>query len=219
MLKKIIAQKWLSANAAFGLFPANSMGDDDIEIYSDESRTKIAMTYHNLRQQITKPMGRPNLCLADFIAPKETGIQDFIGTFAVSTGFGIDALIKSYEKKNDDYSAIILKALADRLAEAFAEHLHARIRQEFWGYANNEILSNEQLVAEEYRGIRPAPGYPACPDHTEKGPLFELLQVPDRTGITITESYAMIPTAAVSGFTSRTQKLIILQLEKLTRIR
>ena len=145
-------------------------------------------------------MGRPNLCLADFIAPKETGIQDFIGTFAVSTGFGIDALIKSYEKKNDDYSAIILKALADRLAEAFAEHLHARIRQEFWGYANNEILSNEQLVAEEYRGIRPAPGYPACPDHTEKGPLFELLQVPDRTGITITESYAMIPTAAVSGF-------------------
>ncbi|MBA0922616.1 MAG: methionine synthase [Nitrosospira sp.] len=200
MLKKIIAQKWLSANAAFGLFPANSMGDDDIEIYSDESRTKIAMTYHNLRQQITKPMGRPNLCLADFIAPKETGIQDFIGTFAVSTGFGIDALIKSYEKKNDDYSAIILKALADRLAEAFAEHLHARIRQEFWGYANNELLSNEQLVAEEYRGIRPAPGYPACPDHTEKGPLFELLQVPDRTGITITESYAMIPTAAVSGF-------------------
>lgn len=200
MLKKIVAQKWLSANAVFGLFPANSVNHDDIEIYTDKSRTKIAMNYHGLRQQTTKPSGRPNLCLADFIAPKETGIQDFIGTFAVSTGFGIDARVKAYEDAHDDYNGIILKALADRLAEAFAEHIHSRIRREFWGYAKDEILSNEELISEKYLGIRPAPGYPACPDHTEKGPLFELLKAPENAGIVVTESYAMIPTAAVSGF-------------------
>ncbi len=200
MLKKIVEQRWLSANAVYGLFPANSVNSDDIEIYADKARTKIAMNYHTLRQQTTKPSGRPNLGLADFIAPKETGIQDYIGTFAVSTGFGIDARVKAYEDAHDDYNGIILKALADRLAEAFAEHMHSRIRREFWGYAKDETLSNEELVSEKYRGIRPAPGYPACPDHTEKGPLFELLRAPDNAGIIVTESYAMIPTAAVSGF-------------------
>lgn len=199
MLKKIIGQKWLSANAVFGLFPANSV-NDDIEIYTDKSRTKIAMNYHTLRQQTTKPTGRFNLCLADYIAPRETGIQDFIGTFAVSTGFGIDARVNAYEDAHDDYNGIILKALADRLAEAFAEHMHSRVRREFWGYAKDETLSNQELISEKYRGIRPAPGYPACPDHTEKGPLFELLRAPENAGIVVTESYAMVPTAAVSGF-------------------
>ncbi len=200
MLKKIIEQKWLTANAVVGLFPANSVNHDDIEIYADKSRTRVAMTFHNLRQQNLKPMGRPNLCLADFIAPKESGVRDTIGAFAVAAGFGIDARVKSYEDAHDDYSAIMLKALADRLAESFAEHMHWRVRREFWGYATDEKLSSEQLVAEEYVGIRPAPGYPACPDHTEKGPLFELLKAPENAGIIITESYAMIPTAAVSGF-------------------
>ncbi|MEI8384412.1 MAG: methionine synthase [Nitrosomonadaceae bacterium] len=200
MLKKIIEQKWLSANAVIGLFPASSVNHDDIEIYTDKSRSKVAMTFHNLRQQTLKPGNRPNLCLADFIAPKESGIHDAIGAFAVAAGFGIDARIKAYEETHDDYGAIMLKALADRLAEAFAEHMHWRVRREFWGYAKDEDLNTQQLVAEEYRGRRPAPGYPACPDHTEKGPLFEMLRVPENAGITITESYAMLPTAAVSGF-------------------
>ena len=200
MLKKIVEQKWLTANAVFGLFPANTVNSDDIEIYADKARTRVAMTFHNLRQQTTKPAGRPNLCLADFIAPKETGIRDAIGAFAVTAGMGIDARIKAYEEVNDDYSAIILKALADRLAEAFAEHMHWRVRREFWGFVKDENLSSEQMVAEEYRGIRPAPGYPACPDHTEKGALFEMLKAPENAGIIITESYAMVPTAAVSGF-------------------
>jgi len=200
MLKQIVEQRWLSANAVFGLFPANSVNNDDIEIYTDKSSTKIAMNYHALRQQTTKPSGRPNLCLADFIAPKETGVRDFIGTFAVSAGFGIDARVKAYEDAHDDYNGIILKALADRLAEAFAEHIHSRVRREFWGYAKDETLNNKELISEKYRGIRPAPGYPACPDHTEKGPLFELLRAPENASIVLTESYAMIPTAAVSGF-------------------
>ena len=199
MLKKIVEQKWLSANAVIGLFPANAVGDD-IEIYTDQSRNKVAMTYHCLRQQTVKPTGRPNRSLADFIAPKETGIQDFIGAFAVGAGFGIDERVKAFEDANDDYSAIVLKALADRLAEAFAEHMHMRVRREFWGYAKDENLANEQMIAEEYQGIRPAPGYPACPDHTEKGPLFEILNAQENAGIIITESYAMVPTAAVSGF-------------------
>ena len=199
MLKRIVEQKWLSASAVVGLFPANSVSDD-IEIYTDSSRNKIAMTYHCLRQQDQKPVGKPNRCLADFIAPKETGIQDTIGLFAVSAGFGIDERIKAFEDVHDDYSAIILKALADRLAEAFAEHMHMRVRREFWGYAKDETLTNEQLVNEEYCGIRPAPGYPACPDHTEKGPLFTLLNATESVGIMITESFAMVPTAAVSGF-------------------
>jgi 5-methyltetrahydrofolate--homocysteine methyltransferase len=200
MLKKIISEKWLTANAVFGLFPANCVNNDDIEIYTDESRKKLAMTWHNLRQQTKKPDDMPNYCLADFIAPKETGAKDYIGAFAVTTGIGIDARIAEFEMQHDDYSAILLKALADRLAEAFAELLHARIRREFWGYAADEVLDNDALIAEKYRGIRPAPGYPACPEHSEKGPLFELLQAPLNASITITESYAMLPTAAVSGF-------------------
>ncbi|MDO8291281.1 MAG: methionine synthase [Gallionella sp.] len=200
MLNKIIKEKWLTANAVFGLFPANTVNGDDIEIYTDETRSKVAMTWHNLRQQTKKPADIPNYCLADYIAPKETGVADYIGAFAVTTGIGIDARVVEFEKHHDDYNAILLKALADRLAEAFAELLHARVRREFWGYAADEKLDNDALIAEKYRGIRPAPGYPACPEHSEKGPLFELLMAPENAGITLTESYAMLPTAAVSGF-------------------
>ncbi len=199
MLKQIIAENWLQASAVIGLFPANRV-EDDIEIYTDESRTQIHMVYHSLRQQMEKPPGRPNMCLADCIAPKESGVKDYIGAFAVTTGTGIDARVAEYEKNHDDYSSIMLKALADRLAEAFAERLHGRVRREFWDYAKDEQLSNEELIEEKYRGIRPAPGYPACPDHTEKGPLFALLNAPENAGITLTESFAMLPTAAVSGF-------------------
>ena len=200
MLKYIVKEKWLTANAVFGLFPANSVNRDDIEIYTDDSRKKVAITWHNLRQQTKKPEDIPNYCLADYIAPKESRVKDYIGAFAVTTGIGIDERVAQYEKQHDDYSAILLKALADRLAEAFAELLHARVRREFWGYASAEILDNDALIAEKYRGIRPAPGYPACPEHTEKGALFDLLQAPLNAGITLTESYAMLPTAAVSGF-------------------
>jgi 5-methyltetrahydrofolate--homocysteine methyltransferase len=200
MLKQIIAEKWLSANAVFGLFPANTVNSDDVEIYTDESRKKVAMTWHNLRQQTKKPADIPNYCLADYVAPKETGVADYIGGFAVTAGIGIDAHVEAFEKANDDYSAILLKSLADRLAEAFAELLHARVRREFWGYTTDQGLDNDALIAEKYRGIRPAPGYPACPEHSEKGPLFELLQAPLNAGITITDSFAMMPTAAVSGF-------------------
>jgi 5-methyltetrahydrofolate--homocysteine methyltransferase len=217
MLKKIIREKWLSANAVFGLFPANSV-NDDIEIYEVDERDprkgdaagdptaaplpsrRVAMIWHNLRQQTKKPADIPNYCLADFIAPRKSGVADYIGAFAVTAGIGIDARVAEFEKQNDDYSAIMLKALADRLAEAFAELLHTRVRREFWGYAADETLDNDALIAEKYRGIRPAPGYPACPEHSEKGPLFELLQAPLNAGITITESFAMLPTAAVSGF-------------------
>ena len=200
MLQQIVKEKWLGANAVFGLFPANTVNSDDIEIYTDETRSKVAMTWHNLRQQTKKPADIPNYCLADFIAPKDSGVADYIGGFAVTTGIGIDARVAEFEKHNDDYSAILLKSLADRLAEAFAEHLHLRVRREFWGYAADEALDNDAMIAEKYRGIRPAPGYPACPEHSEKGPLFELLQAPKNAGITITESFAMLPTAAVSGF-------------------
>ncbi len=200
MLKKIVKEKWLSANAVFGLFPANTVNSDDIEIYTDDKRNKVAMTWHNLRQQTKKPADIPNYCLADYIAPKTSGVKDYIGGFAVTTGLGIDARVAEFEKQNDDYSAIMLKALADRLAEAFAEHLHLRVRREFWGYAADEALSNDDIIAEKYRGIRPAPGYPACPEHSEKAPLFELLQAPRNAGITLTDSFAMLPTAAVSGF-------------------
>ncbi len=200
MLKQIIKEKWLTANAVFGLFPANTVNSDDIEIYSDEARKKVVMTWHNLRQQTKKPGNIPNYCLADYIAPKKSGVGDYIGAFAVTTGIGINARVAEFEKKHDDYNAIMLKALADRLAEAFAELLHARVRREFWGYAMNETLDNEALIEEKYCGIRPAPGYPACPEHSEKEALFELLQAPINAGITLTESYAMLPTAAVSGF-------------------
>ncbi|MGH8750796.1 MAG: methionine synthase, partial [Burkholderiales bacterium] len=198
MLERIVEEKWLTANAVIGLFPANA-AQDDIEIYRDEARSEIAMTLHNLRQQNRKPQGNLNQCLADFIAPKESGVKDYIGAFAVTTGIGIDERVKAFEEKHDDYSAIMLKALADRLAEAFAEHMHSRVRKEFWGYAADEKLDSAALIAEKYRGIRPAPGYPACPDHTEKAALFDLLQAP-QIGITVTENYAMLPAAAVSGF-------------------
>ena len=199
MLEKIVVDKWLTANGVLGLFPANSVNGDDIEIY-DPGRRRTLMTWHNLRQQNAKPVGRPNLCLADFVAPGESGVEDWIGAFAVTTGVGADERVKAFEAAHDDYNAILLKALADRLAEAFAEHLHWRVRREFWGYAPDEDADNERLVKEQYRGIRPAPGYPACPDHTEKGPLFDLLKATDNASMTVTESFAMWPAASVSGF-------------------
>jgi 5-methyltetrahydrofolate--homocysteine methyltransferase len=200
LLRKIVTGKWLRANGVFGLFPANSVnGGDDIEIYAGEKRDRVLMTWHNLRQQNRKPTGNPNLCLADFVAPKDSGVSDFIGAFAVTAGLGIDRRVKAYEEQHDDYNAIMLKALADRLAEAFAETLHQRVRRELWGYAKDETLDNAALIAEQYRGIRPAPGYPACPDHTEKGALFELLRAPE-VNIELTENYAMLPASSVSGF-------------------
>jgi 5-methyltetrahydrofolate--homocysteine methyltransferase len=199
MLEKIVADKWLTANGVFGLFPANSVNGDDIEIY-DPPRRRTLMTWHNLRQQNAKPDGRPNLCLADFLAPKDSGVEDWIGAFAVTAGIGAEERVKAFEAAHDDYNAILLKALADRLAEAFAEHLHWRVRREFWGYAPDEDADSERLVKEQYRGIRPAPGYPACPDHTEKGALFELLKAADNAGMSVTESFAMLPAASVSGF-------------------
>jgi 5-methyltetrahydrofolate--homocysteine methyltransferase len=199
MLRKVVEGRWLAASAVFGLFPANVVDGEDIEIYADEARATKLMTWHNLRQQNVKPTGRHNLSLADFVAPRESGVADYIGAFAVTAGIGIEKKLKEFEDAHDDYSAIMLKALADRLAEAFTELLHQRVRREFWAYAQDEGLDNAALIAEEYRGIRPAPGYPACPDHTEKGALFELLDA-GRVGLRLTESYAMYPTAAVSGF-------------------
>jgi len=199
MLDQIIKGRWLSANAVFGFWPANSVGDS-IEIYADESRGAVLATFHQLRQQNEKPAGNPNQSLADFIAPRESGITDYFGAFAVTAGLGCDERAKAFEAKHDDYSAIMVKALADRLAEAFAEHLHARVRREYWGYASDESLANSELIAEKYRGIRPAPGYPACPEHSEKASLFTLLDAEQKAGIRLTESFAMWPTAAVSGF-------------------
>ncbi len=198
MLVRIVAEKWLSANAVLGFWPAASAGDD-IEIYADETRSKTAMVWHNLRQQAEKAADRANLCLADFIAPKGSGVSDWIGAFAVTAGLGCDERVREFEAKHDDYNAILVKALADRLAEAITELLHERVRREYWGYAMQERHSPEELIAEKYRGIRPAPGYPACPDHTEKGPLFELLGAPE-AGLALTESFAMLPAASVCGF-------------------
>jgi 5-methyltetrahydrofolate--homocysteine methyltransferase len=199
MLDQIVSEKWLTANAAIGLFPANSEGDD-ILIYSDESRRNVIMKVHHLRQQVSKAAGQPNYCLSDFVAPVESGKLDYVGGFAVTAGLGIEKKVKEFESRHDDYSAILLKSLADRLAEAFAERLHERIRTEWWAYAPKEKLDNSALIDEKYSGIRPAPGYPACPDHTEKALLFDLLQVNGQTGITLTESMAMYPAASVSGW-------------------
>lgn len=205
MLKKIIDEKWLTARAVIGFYPANSVNDDDIEIYdvpgaaTDDSRTKVLHTLHNLRQQQEKPGGKPNRCLSDFVAPKNSGLKDYVGGFAVTAGIGIDEHIARFEAEHDDYQAIMLKALADRLAEAFAERMHQRVRKEFWAYAADESLNNKELTKELYKGIRPAAGYPACPDHTEKDTLWELLDAQANTGIWLTESKAMVPTAAVSG--------------------
>jgi len=199
MLDRIVKGRWIAANGVAGLWPANAAGDD-IEIYADEKRERVLATWHNLRQQNEKPAGNPNQCLADFVAPKETGVADYIGAFAVTAGIGVEEKVRELEKANDDYGAIMVKALADRLAEAFAEYLHHHVRTDLWGYAGDEKLSSEDLIAERYSGIRPAPGYPACPDHTEKAALFELLNAQAHAGITLTEAYAMLPAASVSGF-------------------
>ena len=202
MLKKVIDGRWLSANGVIALMPANMVNDDDIEIYTDESRNEIAFTYYGMRQQTQKPVidgvPRPNHCLADFIAPKGEA-DDYIGLFAVTGGLGIDKIAKRFRDANDDYSGIMFQSLADRLAEAFAEYMHERIRTDLWGYAPKEKLDTEALIKEEYQGIRPAPGYPACPDHTVKTNMFKLLQC-DEIGMQLTESFAMMPAAAVSGF-------------------
>ena len=199
MLKKIVDEKWLQARAVIGFFPANSVGDD-IELYTDDERTEVKTVLHHLRQQMAKPSDRPNSCISDFVAPKDSGKNDYVGAFAVTAGVGIDEHVQRFEADHDDYSSILLKALADRLAEAFAERLHERVRKEFWAYAADEALDNDDLIKETYRGIRPAPGYPACPDHTEKATLWSLIEPDKNAGITITESFAMLPTAAVSGF-------------------
>jgi len=198
MLEKIVQGRWLTANAVIALLPANAVGDD-IELYTDDARSEVALTWRNLRQQNERPAGKPNYCLADFVAPKASGIADYLGAFAVTTGLGIERKLAEFEAAKDDYAAIMLKALADRLAEAFAEWLHRKVRRELWGYARDEQLDVDALVREEYRGIRPAPGYPACPDHRVKAPLFDLLRAPD-IGMTLTENYAMRPAASVSGF-------------------
>ena len=200
LLGRIVGEKLLRARGVVGFYPANSREDDDIEVYVNDSREEVRALIHTLRQQMAKGASRANFALADFVAPKESGIQDYIGGFAVTTGIGVDELAQAFEADHDDYSAIMVKALADRLAEAFAERMHERVRKEFWGYAKEEDLDNAALIREAYQGIRPAPGYPACPDHTEKVTLFALLAAPDMAGITLTESSVMVPAASVSGY-------------------
>ncbi|HBM82103.1 MAG TPA: methionine synthase [Halieaceae bacterium] len=199
MLDKIISEKRITASATLGFWPANRNGSDDIDLYTDDSRNEVLATLHHLRQQMDKPSGEPNLCLADYVAPPGTA-ADYVGAFCVTTGHGVDELSEQYLAEHDDYNSILLKSLADRLAESFAEYLHRWVRTELWGYAPDESLSNEELVRERYRGIRPAPGYPACPDHTEKATLFQLLQAPDTCGVTLSDNFAMSPASAVSGF-------------------
>ena len=199
MLKQLIAEKWLVANGVVGFWPANSVGDD-IELYADETRKVPIATLHTLRQQMARDRARPISRSPISSRPKETGIADYIGGFAVTAGIGEEDVARRFERANDDYSKIMVKALADRLAEAFAEALHAKVRRELWAYAPDEHLTNEELIAEAYGGIRPAPGYPAQPDHTEKGTLFKLLDAEKATGLKLTESFAMWPAAAVSGF-------------------
>jgi 5-methyltetrahydrofolate--homocysteine methyltransferase len=201
MLQLILDEKWFKAKAVYGLFPANTAkNSDDIELYTDETRAEVLETVLTLRQQSKKSAGKPNIALADFIAPKETRLEDYIGGFCVSTGFGVEEVAEVYKENLDDYNSIMVKALGDRFAEAFAEYLHDKVRKEFWGYANDERLSNQELIKEAYQGIRPAPGYPACPDHTEKTSLWKLLNVEQNIGVKLTESLAMFPTASVSGY-------------------
>jgi 5-methyltetrahydrofolate--homocysteine methyltransferase len=199
LLDRIVAEKSLRARAVVGIWPANAVGDD-IELYEDEGRANVLAVIHTLRQQMEKPPGRPNQALADFVAPRSLGAVDYFGGFAVTAGIGSAELAAGFEAANDDYRAIMSKALADRLAEAMAERVHAEVRRELWGYAPEERLDQAQILAEEYQGIRPAPGYPACPDHTEKATLFSLLEPERRIGISLTESFAMLPPASVSGF-------------------
>ena len=198
MLTQIIGQKWLGASAVVGLFPANAVGDD-IEVYTDDARNQVRTTLHNLRKQGRQPAGKYNECLSDYIAPRDSGIADYIGGFAATSGIGIEDKLAEFEADHDDYHAIMLKALADRLAEALTEWLHRKVRRELWGYAPDEALDNAALIEEKYQGIRPAMGYPASPDHTEKDLLWDLLDAEANTGIWLTESKAMVPTAAVSG--------------------
>ena len=198
MLQKIVSEKWLDAKGIIGVFPANTVNDDDIQVY-DENGKEIAK-FLTLRQQSQKTVGAPNIALSDFVAPKDNEKQDYIGCFCVTTGFGVDEKASQFEKELDDYNSIMIKALADRFAEAFAEYLHLKVRKEIWGYASNENLSNQDLIAEEYKGIRPAPGYPACPDHLEKPTIFKLLNVEKEIGVTLTESMAMWPASSVSGY-------------------
>ncbi|MCY1284646.1 Methionine synthase [compost metagenome] len=198
MLRKLIDEKLIKAKAVFGFWPANQINHDDIEVRDDHG--KVIATLHHLRQQTIKPDSKPNLSLADFVTPKERGVTDYVGGFITTAGIGAEEVAKAYEAKGDDYNAIMVKALADRLAEACAEWLHQRVRKEYWGYAADEQLDNEALIKEQYKGIRPAPGYPACPDHTEKGTLFKLLDPQGVSGVTLTEHYAMFPAAAVSGW-------------------
>ncbi len=200
MLDRIVEERWLTARAAFGFWPANSDGADDILVYADEDRSTPALRLCHLRQQRAKTAAQPQYCLADFVAPHHSDRADYVGGFAVTAGIGIDEHVARFEADNDDYSAIVLKALADRLAEALAEYLHERVRREFWAYAPDERMANDELIAEAYVGIRPAPGYPSCPDHTEKAKLWSLLEVNESIGLRLTDSYAMYPTAAVSGF-------------------
>jgi 5-methyltetrahydrofolate--homocysteine methyltransferase len=199
MLKVILKEKKLTAKGIYGIFPANTINDDDIELLpTTDNRQPI--TFLTLRQQAQKTKGAPNIALADFIAPKESGKTDYMGAFCVTTGFGVDEWAAEFEKDLDDYNSIMVKALADRFAEAFAEYLHEKVRREIWGYAADEALSTEALIEEIYKGIRPAPGYPACPDHLEKPTIWKLLNVEQEIGVTLTESMAMWPASSVSGY-------------------
>jgi 5-methyltetrahydrofolate--homocysteine methyltransferase len=200
MLTKIIEENWLTAKATFGIFPSNTVANDSIEVYDFNDKSKVIAKLHHLRQQTKKAKDLPNLSLADFIAPKESGKQDYIGAFVVTAGLNMETKVNAFEADHDDYNSILLKALADRLAEAYAEFLHKEIRTNYWGYAKGEALDNEALIQEKYQGIRPAPGYPACPDHTEKPALFELLNATETIGVSLTDSYAMWPAASVSGW-------------------
>lgn len=198
MLERIVAERWFNPKAVIGFWPANAVGDD-IALYTGESRAERLATLHGLRQQLTKRDGKPNLCLSDFVAPAETGLADYVGGFVVTAGAEENRIAQRFERANDDYGSILVKALADRIAEAFAERMHERVRREFWAYAPDEALDGDGLIREDYRGIRPAPGYPAQPDHTEKATLFRLLEAESRVGVTLTESYAMWPGSSVSG--------------------
>jgi 5-methyltetrahydrofolate--homocysteine methyltransferase len=199
MLNRLVSEKLIRASAVIGFWPAARVAGDDIEVFANDERGKPIARLHHLRQQIEKPNGKPNQSLADFIAPKDSGVADYIGGFVVTTGLGAEELSKQFIAANDDYNSIMVRALADRLAEALAEHMHLRVRREFWAYASDENLDNEALIKERYRGIRPAPGYPACPDHTEKATLFKLLDA-EQIGVQLTEHFAMLPAASVSGF-------------------
>jgi 5-methyltetrahydrofolate--homocysteine methyltransferase len=198
MLRDIVSRNWCRAGGVVGFWPANSVGDD-IVLFADDAREQQIAALHTLRQQLARREGRSNLALADFVAPLDSGLKDYVGCFAVTAGLGEDDVAERFKRADDDYSSIMVKALADRLAEAFAERMHQRVRRELWAYAPDETLGPEDLIAEKYRGIRPAPGYPAQPDHTEKATLFRLLDAESRAGIRLTESFAMWPGASVSG--------------------